>query len=129
MSQLFVINGVDFTNHITVPNYRMNRKDVGDTWTDGNKTEHVYIVRQQIEGAFTFRADSVETYKLFCKTVNENKITTGKYSGAVLASMYLNNEDAFVSAYVRLSFDPKNELPYIDANKKRDGFEVTVKEV
>lgn len=129
MARLFAINGIDFTTQITVPNYRVNRKDVCDTWVDGNKYEHSYIVRQQIEGAFTFRPESVEMYHLFCQTINENKIKTGRYSGAVLASVYINNENTTANAYVRLTFDPKDELPFIDANRKVDGFEVTLKEV
>lgn len=129
MSQLFVINGVDFTKQIAMSSYIVNRKDVGESWVDGNKTEHMYIYRQQIEGTFQIKPESVEMYLLFCSTINENKILTGKYAGSVLASMYLNNENAFVNAYVRITFDPANELPYISLGKTIEGFEVSIKEV
>lgn len=129
MSKLFVINGVDFTQSIAMSSYRVNRKDIGESWVDGNKTEHMYIIRQQIDGTFSFKANSVEAYHSFCNEVNANKVLTGKYAGSVLVSLYLNNENRFVDAYVRLTFDPADELPYINSGKTIEGFEVSIKEV
>lgn len=125
---LIVIGGVDFTSNITVPDYTMNRVDVTDTWTDGNRRDHEYIVRQQISGEFTYKPKTVEDYHLFCKTVKDNKIASGENSGAVLASLYINNENTVVSAYVRLKFEPSDTLPFIGV-KNYEGFKVTVKEV
>lgn len=129
VARLLVINGIDFTNQITVPSYQINRKDVGDTWTDGNKQEHFYVIREQIEGTFTYRPESVEMYHLFCSTIRENKIKTGKNAGAVLASLYINNENTVANTYVRFTFEPANNLPFIDGGMDYEGFEVTVKEV
>lgn len=128
MSRLLVINGVDFTGMITVPNYKVNRVDVAETWLDGNKHEHKDFIRTQITGQFTIRPLTVSDFKLFCSTVNTNKILTGPNARSVLASIYVTNEDTVVSAYVRLDFEPENIMPLIDRSDY-SGFEVTVTEV
>lgn len=128
MAQLVVINGIDFTGIIPVPHYKMNRTDVVDTWTDGNKNEHEYIVRQQISGTFTIKPLSIGDFHLFCSTIKANKIASGKNSGAVLASLYVNNEDTVADVYVRMKFEPENILPLLETSSY-EGFEVSVTEV
>lgn len=125
---LLVINNVDLTSMITVPNYVMNQTDVAETWTDGNKKEHEYIIRTRTDGRFTIKPKTPEEFHLFNSTIQANKVASGDNSGAVLASVYVNNLDTVQSKYFRFSYDPSNILPLIGV-KNYDGFEVTAKEV
>lgn len=125
---LVVINSVNFTNLITVPNYTMVRKDVTKSWTDGNENEHEYIIRSRISGRFTAKPLTPEDYHLFNSTIEANKVTSGDKSGAILASLYINNLNTVVSGYFRFDYDPANVLPLM-GSKDYEGFEVTVKEV
>ena len=128
MSQLFIVNENDFTQFIEVPSYKVNENDISDDWEDGNRRKHKYIIRSQIKGTFTLKFTNIEDYDNFFSVINENKIATGEYSGAVLASVYVNNKNEVKSAYVVVTADPADTKPLF-ASPSYDGFEVSIEEL
>ena len=126
--QMFIINGIDFTRFITVPSYKVNELDVFDEWEDGNRRKHKYIVRSQIKGSFTLKFTNIDDFNNFFATVNSNKVATGDYAGAVLATVYMVNRNAVKSTYVFITADPADTLPLF-ASPSYDGFDVTIEEV
>ena len=90
------IVNVDFTQFITVPSWKVNEVDVTEDWEDGNRELHQYIVRTQVVGTFTLKFFKEADFHRFFEVLNTNKITTGKNSGAVLATVYLQNKNAMM---------------------------------
>lgn len=125
--QLFVVNETDFTQFIEVPSYRVNEEDISDDWEDGNRVTHKNIVRTKIKGSFTLKFTNIEDFDNFFAVINANKVATGMHSGAVLASVYINDKDVVKSAYIFVKADPANTKPLF-ASPSYDGFEVTIEE-
>ena len=117
----------DYTQHITMPSYKVNEFDETIDWVDGNKRKHKHIVRTRIKGSFTMKFLNVEDFDEFFETLEANKIGSGDHSGAVLCTVYLNKKNITKSAYLFIDTDPANTRPYIGV-KKYDGFEVKVEE-
>lgn len=128
MSQLFTINSTDFTPFITVPSYKVNEFDISDDWEDGNKRKHKYIVRTQVKGSFTMKFQKSTDFNNFFSVIDTNKVTSGEYSGACLASVYVQNKNTVKSVYVYISADPADSLPVL-GTADDEGFEVTIEEV
>ena len=126
--QLFSINGTDFTEHITVPSYKVNEFDISDDWEDGNRRKHKNIVRTQIKGTFTLKFTEISDFNNFFSVVNTNKIRSGEYSGACLVSLFVQNKNEVKSTYVFISADPADTLPLF-SSPSYEGFDVTVEEV
>lgn len=126
--ELFTIDGTDFTQFITAPSYKVSRQDVYDEWEDGNRKKHKYIVRSQIKGTFTMKFNDPAEFDKFCKAVEEHKVTSGEYSGSVLASFYLVKQNIVSTSYVFIDFDPADTKPFM-GTKDFEGFDVTIEEV
>jgi len=125
--QLFTINNTDYTKFIEVPSYKVNCFDVADEWTDGDRVKHKHIVRTQIKGTFKLKFMEVSDFNEFFRTITQNKIQTGDYSGTVICSVYVNNKDEVSSGYFFIDADPKDEAPVM-GGIKWEGFEVTIEE-
>ena len=128
MAQLFVINNNDFTPFITVPSYKVNEVDISEDWEDGNKRKHKHIVRTQVKGTFTLKFQTPTQFNNFFSVLETNKVASGEYSGACLASLFISNKNLVRSTYVFITSDPADTLPLFNGGTY-DGFEVTVEEV
>lgn len=101
---LLEINNIDFTRFVVEKTYMMNRKNIFETWVDGNKRRHRAIGRSQVTGSFTMTFPNSEDYDNF-----EDAIAAVKQNGdAVPITVYINNEkklttiDAFFDYQTRL---------------------------
>ena len=74
------------------------------------------------------RFDDPEEFDKFCQIVEANKVTSGEYSGSVLASLYLVRQNAVETAYVYIDFDPADTKPFMGV-KTTEGFDVSIEEV
>ena len=123
--QLFVVGGKDFTNHITVPSYKVNKEPVTETWTDANYVDHSEVIRTRISGNFKLLYDDVSELDEFFDTIEAAKAASD--DGTVTATLYLNNKHTVETAVVKVSYSPANEKPNF-GREKLSGFEVTIKE-
>lgn len=121
--QLFNIAGNDFTKHITVPSYKVNKHDEYKEWEDENCVIHREIIRTRISGDFTMMFLNKESYYNFINILKRNK-DAGGYTPA---SLYVNNTDEVVDTKVFISIDPENAIPLI-GNESHKGFEVQITE-
>ena len=121
--QLFEVNGVDLTKHITVPSYVMNRKDVYKEWEDADHITHRNIFRSRIEGKFTLKFREKDVYYNFLELIKNNKTA----EGYIPVLLYVNNLHEVVSANVFLEFSPANTVPLFKRGTY-SGFEVKVVE-
>ena len=124
--QLFVVGGKDFTNHITVPSYKINKEPVYETWTDANYVDHQEVTRTRISGSFKLLYDDVSELDEFFDTIDAAKAASDD-GNTVTATLYLNNKHTTETAAVRVNYTPANEKPNFGVEKV-SGFEVTIKE-
>lgn len=121
--KLFVLNGVDYTNRIVVPSYKISSFSTYTEWVDGNFTTHRDNHVDKLKGTFTLKFQTQNEYFAFLNTYNRalNK------DGTVRTELYSNKHNITREAYVFLDFDPENTLPYM-GYKDYEGFEVTIQE-
>lgn len=122
--ELFMINGTDYTNYITVPSYNVTQKMESTEWTDSNGTRHHDVYKRRISGSFTMKFFTTEDYLSF-QSVIQNSIQT---DGSINIVAYVNNlnEKRSFRAFVNIDNLP-NVLPYIGA-ASYDGFSVEIEE-
>lgn len=123
--KLFVINGVDYTNRITMPTYKVSDMPVYTEWEDSNWTTHRNIHTWKAEGSFTLKFQTKEEFMSFMDQINELRLK----DGTVKCSVYLNNKNTTKeNVYLFIDYDVQNTLPYMGGYKDYDGFDVTIKE-
>lgn len=122
--KLFVIGGVDYTTHITVPSYTVNQIDQYIEWQDATYKNHRYKARSTVSGNFTIYFDDVNEYLEFLGLVDKNRNSLGYIPDVEL---YCNNKDAVVKADVFLDMNPANDLPYF-GTKSHSGYQITIQE-
>ena len=84
---LLTINSVDFTSKIVEKSYKMDKKSVYTTWTDGNMKTHRVVSRTQVTGSFTMTFLTATDYTNF-----ESAIAAVKQDGDYLpVTVYVNN--------------------------------------
>lgn len=122
--RLFSINGVDLTNHITVPSYSVNQISSYINWQSASYVNHRYVTRKVVSGTFTIYFDDPSEYFEFLDLINRNTNTLGYIPGV---EVYCNNIKDIVTADIFLDFTPVNDLPFYGA-KQHDGYQITIQE-
>ena len=123
--ELFVINGNDYTNHIKVPTYKVNKVDVTDDWEDSNHVTHKERLRKRISGSFTMLFDDATEIDAFSDIIEAMRDLSD--DGTITATLYLNNYHTTEETNVFIKYTLKNEKP-IYGIEQVEGFEVTVEE-
>lgn len=121
--ELFRIGDNDYTQHITVPSYKVNKKKVTKEWTDVTKTKHKDVERTRVEGTFSMLFDDVVELDNFLDDI-ENNTTSGDY---IHASFYSNNTHEVVESDFFIEFELQNDKPYFRL-KHHEPFEVQIEE-
>ena len=130
MAQLFgfyyveggVTQYIDYTNHILVPSYKVNRKAEYAEWTDANVALHRDILGERAEGSFTLIFVDPYDYREFIAYYED-----ALKDGYIDAKIYLNNKLAQVRTDIFMEFEPANEMPFM-GRKDVEGIEVNIKE-
>lgn len=118
-------NAADFTRHIVVPTYTVNKLDVYEEYEDGNYIKHHTIKRTKITGNFTMNFASVAEYEQFINALASAK---NSVEGYYTVSLYANNyAQLYNNVNVYLSFAPANDLPFLGL-KKTNGYQIQVEE-
>lgn len=120
---LFIVNGVDITQNITVPSYKVNEFSVSSEWNDANEVTHKDVIRKRVKGSFTVLFDNPTDYTNFLQLIDENT-TPGDY---VIATVYLNNKNRVVTRNFFINMEPQNEMPFM-GRKELDGFDIDIEE-
>lgn len=123
---LFVVSNKDFTQHIKVPSYKVNRSEDYEEWKDVNKVRHREITRTKVSGSFTLIYDDVTELDDFFDTIEAAKALHP--SGAVEMTVYLNNLHTVDTITATIKYTPANERPYF-GREKVSGFEVSIEEL
>ena len=123
--QLFVVNNKDFTHHITVPSYKVNKNQTYEEWTDSNYVTHREITRTKVSGNFKLLYDEIVELDEFFDTIEALKAASD--DGSIEATVYLNNLHTTETVHVFVSYSPSNEKPFFQ-RQKVSGFEVTIEE-
>ena len=123
--QLFVVDGKDFTHHITVPSYKVNKNQAYEEWTDSNYVTHREITRTKVSGNFKLLYDEIVELDEFFDTIEALKAASD--DGSIEVTVYLNNLHTTETVHVFVSYSPSNEKPFFQ-KQKVSGFEVTIEE-
>ena len=123
MSYLFMLNGVDYTSHIKVPSYSVNKEDEYEEWKDANYRNRKEFLRSRVSGSFTMHFTDPNEYLEFLASLNELK----EADGTTLASLYSNKTDEVVTSKYFFTYTPANEMPYMGI-KSTSGLSITVEE-
>lgn len=122
--ELFILNGIDYTNHITVPSYNVQKEAVEKTWEDATYTMHTDILRWRLKGSFTIYFDSNSELDDFLTNLRNCTSETDNY---VDASLYDNLSSTLITSKFKFKISFANNRPYL-GTKKHDGYNVTVEE-
>ncbi len=102
MQGVVIIGTNDISNLIVDGTYKMDSKDVYESWLDGNYVEHRIITAQKVSGSF----DVALSNKNNCTLVQFKAImTAADNNGAINAAVSLTNTGAVkaIEAYYKLS--------------------------
>ena len=104
----FKLGSTDLSPAADVQNWKVNKVDVWQEWTDGNWTDHREIVRQRVEGSFRLGFKSETDWSDFTTLLAAAKNTAGYYS----LQVYVNNTAASetVDAFLEISAANKWDL-------------------
>lgn len=121
--ELFILNGVDYTNHITVPSYNVQREPVTKTWEDATYHMHTDLIRWRLKGSFTIYFDSVSELDEFIDTLNGLRGP----DNYIEATLYDNDERKQIQSKFIFKIGLPNNKPYY-GRKKHDGYNIQVEE-
>lgn len=120
---MFVMNGNNYTQHIKVGTYNLNKEDVVEEWKDANYSRHEEFIRTQVKGSFTMIFDNPTEYRAFL----DELVACKGAGGTTLASFYCFNTDELITAQYYIKYSPTNDMPFI-GNQSVDGLVITVEE-
>lgn len=121
--ELFILDGIDYTNHITVPSYNVQSEPIYDEWEDATYTKHKDLKRWQVKGSFTIYFDDTNEFNAFLASLI-NLRGTDNYIPAVF---YDNRTMSQKDSKFEISISLANDRPYYGV-KKHSGYNVTIEE-
>jgi hypothetical protein len=123
--EIFKIGDNDYTKHIVVPSYQVNRVRKTKEWTDSNGTIHRQLIRNKVTGKFNMRFDDASQLDAFLDDVEAHRDATNE---TVTVVVYLNNFHNIATINAFVSFDDlQNERPLM-GRASVNGFSVTIEE-
>lgn len=112
---LFKIGETDLTDYLDQQNFKMDKYDMFESWTDGNWVEHRVISRQKITGKAAAGFSSAADFSAFCELLESEREDDGYY----VVTAYINNTgttetfEAFLSMSATSKWDWVNECQWI----------------
>ena len=122
---LLVIANHNFTQHIKVPSWKVNKEPKYEEWTDANYLTHREITRYQVNGTFTLVYDDISDFWEFFDLVESIKASNPL--GVVAMRVYLNNTGTTETINAFITYTLPNEKPHMNIGQLAE-FEVTIKE-
>lgn len=122
---LFVMDGKDFTHHIKVPSYKVNKEPQYLEWEDGNYSTRREVTRYRVSGTFTMLYDDISELDDFFDTLET--LIAASATGAIPITVYLNKLHTVETINAFVTCTPSNDRPLIYRGDL-SSFEVTIKE-
>lgn len=123
---LFVVSNKNFTQHIKMSSYKVNRVDDYEEWKDANRVKHREVTRTKVSGSFTLLYDDAAELDDFFDTIEAARASHP--SKALEMTVYLNNFHTTATITGTIKYTPVNDRPYF-GKKKTNGFEVSIEEL
>lgn len=130
----------DFTDCITVPDYKVNNTDITEEWKDANHNTHSNVVQNRIEGSLSLYFTSPNRYYRFLACLQYNEDVYGK--GRARLKVQVNNEldvedysdvsSAKPMMYIdffKLNFDPEWQVPFYGTSQQYSGMNMNIEEI
>lgn len=121
--KLFVIDGLDYTAHIIVPTYKVQREPVTKTWEDATFTNHIDFLRWRLKGSFKIYFETVDQFNYFMDKL-ETMRDTDFYTPA---SFYDNDTRTLKESKYYIKITIPNDKPYYGM-KKHDAYDIQIEE-
>lgn len=121
--ELLILNDVDYTKHIVMNSYKVQREPVTKTWEDATYTMHADLLRWRLAGSFTIYFDDRTEFTDFLNTLN-NLRGVDNY---VPATVYDNGTQTQKTSRFNFKLSLVNDLPYYGV-KKHEGYVVQIEE-
>lgn len=121
--ELFIVNDVDYTNHILVPSYKVQSNPVTKEWEDATYTKHTDLLRWRVEGSFTIYFDDIQEFHDFLDNLNNSR----EVDNYIPAVVYDNRTHSQKTSKFNINIAIVNNLPYYQ-RKQHDGYAVTIEE-
>lgn len=122
--ELFILGGVDYTSHIVVPSYKVQKEPVTETWEDALYTQHIQVKRRRLQGSFKIYFDTIDDLNIFLNKLENERDESDNYTPATLYDNW-SRQKVTSKFYFKLSL--VNDKPYYGV-KKHDGYEIQVEE-
>lgn len=123
---LFVVGNKNFTQHIKMSSYKVNRVDDYEEWKDVDKKRHREVTRTKVSGSFILLYDDIAELDDFFDTIEAARASHP--SKALEMTVYLNNFHTTATITATIKYTPANERPYF-GRQKTSGFEVSIEEL
>ena len=120
---MFILNDVNYTRHILMPTYKVQREAVTKEWEDATYTKHKDLLRWRLKGSFTIYFDDKTEFDEFMDNLN-NLRGVDNY---IPASLYDNDTRTLKESYYDITISLVNDLPYY-GQKKHSGYEISIEE-
>ena len=130
----------DFTDCITVPDYKVNNTDITEEWTDANYNVHSNVIHNRIKGSLSLFFRSRERYFRFLACLQYNEEMYGK--GRARLKVQVNNEldiEDYSSLsnvkpmtyidFFKLEFDPEWQVPFYGTAQQYSGMNINIEEI
>lgn len=103
----FAIGGTDVTAYVDIQNYNVNKAEVLDEWTDGNRAIHRVVARTRVKGSFAVGFSRQADLDAFLALAAAKNV-----DGTVSCTAFCNNSNSTeaISAYLDLSGSGKWDL-------------------
>ena len=121
--ELFILGGTDYTSHILVPSYNVQRDPVTKTWEDATYHNHTDLLRWRLKGSFNIYFDDLEELNTFLDTLNYLRGP----DNYIEATLYDNDERKLVQSKYNFKIALPNNKPYF-GRKQHDGYTIQVEE-
>lgn len=99
---VFVINNVDFSNHVLAGTYDIGDVPIYTEWTDANGRDHREVFRKRTQGSFDMSFRTVTEFEEF----NQAYKAVRKDSGLTRVSLMNNSTNLVERKDVYLEFSP-----------------------
>ena len=122
--KLFEMGGVDYTNSITVPSYKVNSEPVTEDYTNINKIKYAQYIRDKVSGSFTLKFFKPEDMTSFFEAYQNLR----ERNGRITIKVYVMNLNQIKEIHADMKMTPADTMPYMSGGKSYDGFDVTITE-
>ncbi|MBQ5473201.1 MAG: hypothetical protein IIT65_00540 [Lachnospiraceae bacterium] len=119
---LFTFNGIDYSDKILMPSYKINSQPLYEEWQDANGITHRDYVRNRVSGTFDIYFTDVNDFYTFVNSLKNTRRLDLTYE----ITLYINNELTARTIYAYISYEFSEEEPIMSI--QHDSFTIEIEE-